>query len=97
MMRFEQPFYISDHAVWRFRQRVSKIPRDAVRSVIQAALQPENRCLVGVAVSREQVKMPVYSGRFEAKEFYISVIWKKHSWPAVATILRPGMAIRWVR
>lgn len=96
-MRFEQPFYISYHAVWRFRQRIAMIPREAVRSVIQASLQPGCRLLVGIAQSRDQGEMPVYSGVFQTHEFYVPVIWKRKGWPAVATILRPGMAIRWVK
>ena len=38
-MIFKQPYYVSPHAVKRFRERVANLPTKTVRTIIQAALQ----------------------------------------------------------
>lgn len=95
-MIFEQPFFVSSHAVKRFQERVAKLPPQTVRNIIQASLQPDRRRFVGRAQGRNSGDMPVYRGKFQSEEYLIPVIWKIHSWPAVTTILKPDMFIRWV-
>lgn len=93
-MKFKQPYYISPHAVKRFRERVADLPTRTIRAIIQAQLQC-CRELVAMQVYNRQ-RCPVCRGRFQGKEFLIPVLRDKHkrdAWPVVPTILLPGMVI----
>lgn len=91
---FRQPFYVSPHAVKRFRQRVATLPTRTIRTIIQAQLQG-CRELITMQVYNRQ-RCPVYRGRYQGKEFLIPVLHdrrKKDAWSVVPTILLPGMTI----
>lgn len=91
-MMFKQPFYVSPHAVERFRQRVARLPTRTIRTIIQAALQ-DNRQQVDVQVFNRRL-CPVYRARYRDVEYLIPVVYpegKTDAWPAVPTILLPGM------
>ena|GEM_PF-1887160 len=93
-VRFEQPYYVSPHAVQRFRERVACLSTRKIRVIIQSSLQ---RCkqFVGYQVyDRQQV--PVYSAQYKGIEYLIVVRKekkKKNAWLVVPTILVPGMKI----
>lgn len=93
-MRFEQPYYVSPHAVQRFRERVADLPTRTIRVIIQAALQG-CRQLVGYQIYDRQ-RCPVYKAQFRDKEYLIPVRIEKrkvNAWAVVPTILSPGMRI----
>ncbi|MCK9328183.1 MAG: hypothetical protein M0P69_21985 [Bacteroidales bacterium] len=93
-MRFAQPFYVSPHAVQRFRERVADLPTRTIRVIIQAALQG-CRQLVGYQIY-DRKKCPVYKARYQGSEYMIPVRIEKrkvNAWEVVPTILSPGMRI----
>lgn len=89
---FKQPFYVSIHAVKRFRSRVAKLPTKTIRTIIMAALQ-DNRQIVEVQRFNHQ-ECPVYRAKYLSVDYLIPVLRegrKKDAWPVVPTILLPGM------
>lgn len=91
-MKFKQPFYVSPHAVKRFKQRVANLPTRTVRIIIQAALQ-DNHQVVGVQIYNKR-KCPLFRANFAGIEYIIPVMAdrkKTDAWPVVPTILLPGM------
>ena len=91
-MKFKQPFYVSPHAVKRFRERVADLPTKTIRIIIQAALQ-DNRQVVEVQNYNHR-QCPVFRAKYLEKVYLIPVIYeerKKNAWPVVPTILLPGM------
>jgi len=91
-MMFKQPFYVSPHAVERFRQRVANLPTRTIRTIIQTALQ-DNRQQVDVQVYNRRL-CPVYRAKYQDIEYLIPVIYpedKVNAWPVVPTVLLPGM------
>ncbi|MEG3071000.1 MAG: hypothetical protein RQM92_09500 [Candidatus Syntrophopropionicum ammoniitolerans] len=94
-MRFEQPYYVSTHAVQRFKKRVANLPTRVIRVIIQIALQHSGKQLVGYQVYNRR-KCPVYKAQYRDKEYLIPVIAerkKANAWPVVLTILKPDMRI----
>lgn len=93
-MKFKQPFYVSIHAVNRFRERVADLPTKIIRTIIQASLQ-DNRQQVGVQIFNHQ-PCPVFRAKYRDVEYLIPVLPKDeekygNTWPVVPTILLPGM------
>ncbi|MFZ5687860.1 MAG: hypothetical protein ACOY9Y_06670 [Bacillota bacterium] len=89
---FGQPFYVSPHAVKRFRERVADLPTKTIRTIIMAALQ-DNRQQVAVQIYNRR-PCPIYRAQYRDVEYLIPVIHeekKKDSWPVVPTILLPHM------
>ena len=93
-MKFKQPFYVSPHAVDRFRERVANLPTRIIRIVIQAALQDSQQ-----QVSTEMYNhkpCPVYRAKYLDIEYFIPVIherYKQNAWPVVPTILTSDMEL----
>lgn len=87
---FTEPYYISLHAVSRFRKRVASLCTKDIRVEIQRQLQPDIRELLGYARWDHQVN-PVYMGKFRDKKYLIPTqmdIQKTGDiWPVVPTIL----------
>ena len=97
-MHFRQPFFVSDHAVRRFRERIARLPTRTIRTIIQAALQ-DNRQRVMVQAWNKQ-PCPIYRAQYLDKEYLIPVIRQDRAekpagdlWPVVPTILLPGMEV----
>jgi hypothetical protein len=90
---FKHPFYVSPHAVKRFRERVARLPAKTIRTVIQAALQ-DNKQTVGVQWFNRQ-RCPVFRARYLNIDYLIPVLKegrkRQDTWPVVPTILLPGM------
>lgn len=87
---FKQPFFITPHAVNRFRERVADLPAAKIISLVQAALQ-DNRQVVGVQVYNKQ-RRPVFRAKYRDVEYLIPIAKRKNQeWPYVPTILLPGM------
>lgn len=91
---FKQPFYVSPHAVSRFKERVADLPTLTIRTIIQAALQ-DNRQVVEVQRYNHQ-KCPIFKARYQSVDYLIPVFKERRKrgevWPVVPTILLPGMA-----
>lgn len=91
-MIFKQPFYVSPHAVERFRQRVADLPTKTIRIIIQSALQ-NNKQQVDVQIFNRRL-CPVHRARYRDVEYLIPVIHpenKVDAWPVVPTVLTPEM------
>lgn len=91
-MIFKQPYYVSPHAVKRFKQRVANLPTKTVRIIIQAALQDAKQDRIMQMYNHRPC--PIYRARYRDVEYLIPVTSerkKKDGWPAVTTILLPGM------
>lgn len=91
---FKQPYYVSPHAVQRFKERVADLPDKTARVIVQAALQ-DNRQVVQVQ-NYNRRQCPIFKAQYLDKEYIIPVIFeqrKKDAWPVVPTILLPGMRI----
>lgn len=93
-MNFRKPFYVSPHAVQRFKERVADLPTKTIRIIIQAALQ-DNRQQVGVQIFNHR-PCPVFKSRYLDKEYLIPVLPEEKKvngelWPVVPTVLLPGM------
>lgn len=90
---FKQPFYVSPHAVKRFKERVSNLPTRLIRTIIQAALQ-DNRQVVGVQTWDKNPCM-IYKAQFRDTKYMIAVqkdlLKSGDTWPVVRTILAAGM------
>lgn len=92
-MTFKKIYYISDHAVSAFRERLNcdDVPTKQIRDHILSELQKETI----VCYERYNHKIqPVYKGEFKGVVFHIPVqqeIKKQNAWDAVPTILLPGM------
>ncbi len=92
--RFKQPYYVSPHAVQRFRERVADLPTRVIRSLIMAALQ-NTRQIVQTQTFNKQL-CPVFRAKYRNVDYLIPVIQdneKTDAWPTVPTILLPGMNI----
>ncbi len=96
LMRFKRPFFISSHAVRRFRERVARLPTRTIRTIIQAALQDNYQQVMVQAWNKRP--RPVYRAQYMDKEYWIPVIQQDRTeksagelWPVVPTILLPGM------
>lgn len=93
-MKFKQPFYVSIHAVNRFRERVADLPTKTIRTIILSQLQ-DNEQEVHIHIYNHK-PCPIYKAKFRDVVYFIPVIHekkKKDSWPVVPTILLPGMKL----
>ena len=92
-LMFRQPFYVSPHAVKRFKERVADLSTRTVRAIIQAALQGSQQIVVVQRFNRQEC--PVFKARYRDVEYLIPVLRDqfkiKDAWPVVPTILLPGM------
>ena len=90
---FRQPFYVSPHAVKRFKERVADLSTRTVRTIIQAALQ-DNQQIVDVQRFNRQ-ECPIFRAQYRDVSYLIPVLRDQHkirdAWPVVPTILLPGM------
>lgn len=93
-MIFKQPFYVSPHAITKFRERVAILPTKVIRTIIQAALQDNNQQIVVQVFDHKPC--PVFKAKYLDIEYLIPVIPKdkrkqENTWPVVPTILLPNM------
>ena len=89
---FKQPFFISPHAINRFRERVADLSAKTIITIIQAALQ-DNQQQVEVQGYNRQL-CPVFRAKYLGIEYLIPVMQnksKKGAWPFVPTVLLPEM------
>lgn len=90
---FEKIYFISDHAVSAFRERLNcpNLPTKQVRDHILLELQKE----ILVTYERYNHKIqPIYQGVYNGAVFHIPVhheVKKMDAWDVVPTVLLPGM------
>jgi len=86
-MEFKQPFFISPHAVERFRERVCDIPAAEIIKSVQAALQGPG-LPVDAEVKHGKLSL-IYRAEFRGREYYIPVVSgeEEGQWPQVPTVL----------
>lgn len=92
-MQFQKIFFISDHAVSAFRERLNcqDLSTKQIRDHILLELQKEN--LVCYERYNHQIQ-PIYQGEFNGVIYHIPVhqeVKKTEAWDVVPTILLPGM------
>jgi hypothetical protein len=92
-MQFDKIYFISDHAVSAFRERLNcqALSTKQVRDHVLSELQKEN--LVFYERYNHKIQ-PVYQGEYKGSIFYIPVhneVKKTDAWDVVPTILLPGM------
>lgn len=95
-MRFERPFYVSPHAVDRFKERVADLPTKTVRTLIQAALQDPAQEAVITGYNKGVPARFIYRARYKDKEYRIVVqreMRKQRAWPVVKTVLASEMEV----
>jgi len=90
---FEKIYFISDHAVSAFRERLNcpNISTKQIRDHILTELQKEK--LVGYERYNHKIQ-PIFQGEFNGVIFHIPVhqeVKKTDAWDVVPTILLPGM------
>lgn len=97
MTRFENVYYVSQHAVDQFKNRLrfENITDSNVRNLILSELQ--KRDLFDWQEYNHELQ-PIYKGEFRGITFLIPVIKERNKtdgelWDAVTTILLPGMKI----
>lgn len=89
-MMFENPVFVTPHAVERFQELVASLPAKTVIILIQAAVQ-DCRQVVGVQIYNKQ-RRPVFRAKYQDKEYLIPVARRRdREWPYIPTILLPGM------
>lgn len=91
-MRFEQPYYVSPHAVQRFREYIADLPEETIRVIIQATLQDQKQKVMVQIYDHEP--SPIYKAKYMDIEYLIPVQRdrkKINAWPVVPTILLSWM------
>jgi hypothetical protein len=91
-MRFAQPYYVSPHAVQRFRQYVADLPDKTIRTIIQATMQDQKQRVTVQVYDHDPC--PIYKAKYRGIEYLIPVQRDKkktNAWPVVPTILLPWM------
>lgn len=85
-MKFKQPYFVSPHAVERFRERVCDIPAAEIIKSVQAALQGPG-LPVDAEVKHGKLSL-IYRAEFRGREYYIPVVsGEEGQWPQVPTVL----------
>lgn len=83
---FERPYFVTPHAVDRFRERIADIPAAKVIEAVQEMLQ--NPGLPVDAEMREGKLTLIYRGYFNGKAVYLPVVREKDKeWPIVPTVM----------
>lgn len=88
-MKFEQPYFVTKHAMERFKEHIVNLPRNEIIDIILKAPQEPKRIkgMHGV----------YYGGLFSGKPFYIPINMpvdhKEQNWPIVPTILGPESSL----
>jgi hypothetical protein len=100
-MLYDCPFYITPHAVDRFRERVSRaLPTKTVREIINSRLQKGRKRLLGYARWNRQIA-PFYAAKYAGVRFLIPISidgQKRNAWPEVPTILNDDIGqVHWER
>ena len=101
-MLFSFPYYVSLHAVSRFRRRIAPLCTRDIRVEIQGQLQSDKQELLGFARWDRQVN-PVYLGKFRDVKYLIPTQIDTNKsgelWPVVPTILplKSINYIHWVK
>lgn len=87
--KFETPYFVTRHAVERFREHIAPLSRNEIIDIILEALQ-KPRAIEGI-------HSIYYGGQINGKPFYIPVEipldYKDPNWPVVPTILGPESSI----
>ena len=68
-LHFRQPFYVSPHAVARFRERVADLPTRTIRTIIQATLQDSCQPVGINGYYRGQPSSVVYAARYRDVDY----------------------------
>lgn len=89
MKKFEQPYFITKHAVGRFQEHIANISRSKIIEIIVNALQKP--------ILIEGIHGVYYGGTVYGKPLYIPVTipveHKDPNWPIVPTIMGPESSI----
>lgn len=95
-MQFRQPYYVSQHAVRRFRERIADLPTRAIRTIIMAALQGYQEAII-TGYNKTTPSRFAHKAQYQGIEYYIITqreMYKQDAWPVVKTILLSGMDIK---
>ena len=88
---FKHPYFITSHAVQRFREEVADIPPAKVIDVLQAALQDPGE---PVEFERRNGQLcPIFCCEYEGFIYYVPVVKGAGDWPAVPTVHGYGSII----
>lgn len=82
---FEKPFFVSPHAMHRFKERVANLSDGRIINLIQTILQDP-----GMPVDMQYMDnqlVPIFRAVYNGKSFYIPVVKGEKDWPTVPTIL----------
>lgn len=87
---FARPYFVTPHAVDRFRERIADIPPAQVIEVVQAMLQDPG--LPVDAEMRDGKLTLIYRGEFGGKAVYLPVVQcdepaEGRTWPVVVTVM----------
>ncbi|MDQ7789580.1 MAG: hypothetical protein RDU41_05935 [Clostridia bacterium] len=86
---FKQPYFVTAHAVDRFRERVADLPRDDIINLIQASLQIKRPPLF-CHRKRDGRLCWVYLCKYAGIPYAVPVAQNKHQeWPMVLSVLGP--------
>ena len=81
--KFKQPYFVTRHAVERFREHIANLPRNEIIDIISRALQ-EPQLIKGI-------HSVYYGGMVFGKPLYIPVQigleYKEPNWPIVPTVM----------
>lgn len=87
-MKFDKPYFVTPHAVIRFRERVANLSAKDIILTVQAALQNP-----GEPVEFEYIKgqlAPIFACTYNGFTYYVPVVKGEKGWPAVPTIYGYG-------
>lgn len=95
MRQYKYPFFISPHAVNRFRERVANIWPAEVIDFLQAFLQHPPRPVQ--LEYRDSMLIPIFRGYYEGRVFYCPVVKGEGTggWPCVPTVNGANSPIHW--
>lgn len=89
---FDQPYFISPHAIRRFKERIADLPSTQIIVILQAALQNPDH-IVGLQ-TWDKKAWPVYKCRYRNIDYFVLVHKNPgYEWPFVRTILLSEMDI----
>jgi len=87
-MQFDQPYFVTPHAVKRFQERVAQVSAAEAIRALQAMMQDQ-----GTPVDVDTKGRPVYAGWYESRSVYIPVVEGEGAWPSIPTVFGEESAL----
>lgn len=93
MAIYDCPFFVSPHAVERFRHYVAELPAGEIIRIIQQNLQhPGNPIQWEI---KSGTLAPIFQFSYGDKKYYVPVMPGDGEWPVVPTIIGQGSQLHW--